>query len=538
MLLLAGCSPQPAAYVTTEVTAVHVSPGDTTATVSPGAPVQLTYTADADFIDGDTRPLDLVSWTSSNDSVGAIDLYGTFTSVDDHGGTTTITANHLGIEGSSTLTLLYTERVLETDESVADALDAATGTAGTTAFTYPPDGVTVPRNIEGFAFAWPDGNVARLRFQSDITDVSVYVEGTTWVATSSLWESIAAANRKGTVSVTLTTGTWDGSALSDVEVSEPLSVTVNRLDARGSVLYWQTSTTSIMRIPFGSTTASQFYPATADGTCLGCHSIDESTQTMVVTHDGINGVVDLVDVSDPEAPTKIMTTSDSTRLTFKALSPDGQWMVGNSNGTLTLYSMPDATPVRTLDTGGYKVTQPDWSPDGTQLAMVRQTSNVLSDMSFGGGEIVLAPFDGTDLGDATVLVPRGDTNNYYPAFSPDGQWLAYDRSHGDSDADDDSELWLVSLDGAIDLPLDAANGDGTIRNSYPRWAPLPDDDVLWLAWSSKRGYPLADTTQGQIWVSAIDTSLAAQGADPSAPAFWLPGQDTASDNHLPLWWSR
>ena len=97
---------------------------------------------------------------------------------------------------------------------------------------------------------------------------------------------------------------------------------------------------------------------------------------------------------------------------------------------------------------------------------------------------------------------------------------------------------LVKSDGTVDLRLDLANGEGALQNSYPRWGPLPDSDVLWLAFSSKRDYAPADFGLPQIWVSAIDTAKAEQGQDPSSAPFWLPGQSTMSDNHLPYWWGK
>ena len=127
-------------------------------------------------------------------------------------------------------------------------------------------------------------------------------------------------------------------------------------------------------------------------------------------------------------------------------------------------------------------------------------------------------------------------NYYYPTYSPDGEWIAYNRAQGNCYAHPEAELWLMSRDGSVKIRLDRANGPDVLMNSFPRWAPLPDDDVLWLAFSSSRRYPPSDKEETQIWVTAVDTTLAAQGEDPSQPAFWLPGQDQYSNNHVPVWW--
>ena len=54
---------------------------------------------------------------------------------------------------------------------------------------------------------------------------------------------------------------------------------------------------------------------------------------------------------------------------------------------------------------------------------------------------------------------------------------------------------------------------------YPRWGPLPDDDILWIAFSSIREYPLVEEHGEQIWVSGINPELAYDGLDPSTKSF-------------------
>ena len=68
--------------------------------------------------------------------------------------------------------------------------------------------------------------------------------------------------------------------------------------------------------------------------------------------------------------------------------------------------------------------------------------------------------------------------------------------------------------------------------------PAPDDDVLWLAFSSKRSYAIDPGTKPQVWVSAIDPAKILDGEDPSSPAFWLPAQNPDTDNHASIWWSK
>ena len=178
----------------------------------------------------------------------------------------------------------------------------------------------------------------------------------------------------------------------------------------------------------------------------------------------------------------------------------------------------------------------------------------MNDMNFEGGEIIRMSWNGNSFGEPEVLVPAtADQNNFYPAFSPDGEWIAFNRAvrteivradgtvevSSTSYANPSAELWLMAKDGTYQTRLDLANSEGELQNSFPRWGPLPDDDVLWLAFSSTRRYAV-DPNRGipQIWVSAIEPEKILDGEDPSASAFWLPAQDSQSDNHLAIWWSK
>lgn len=545
LLVLSACTePGGPGVLASPVSALRVEPAELALETRLGAPATADFTAYATFEDGTETAIELVSWASSSPSAGTIDEAGTFTAVDTNGGETTITATHAGVFGSAALAVRYREDVLvDVDAAVADAFAAASPTDDDTlVIAYPLDGVTVPRNLDGLAFVWdaPEG-VTRIRLTTPITDVSVYTTESPWIADSELWSVVTAANRRGEVTAQLEHGVWNGSSLSDVRRGPSIALTVNRFDATGSVLYWSTSDQGILRIPFGSTDPEPFWTAAdSEGRCTGCHVLVESQDRMVVTHDGVNGTFSIIDVADPSEPRAIVRPNDANRLTFNTVSPDGQRMIAVTNGALSLWDVFSGNRLATLDVGGERYSHPDWSPDGDSLVAVRVTGTFNSDMTFFGGEIVKFGWDGSTLGEPEVLVPaESGRNNYYPAWSPDGNWVAYNRSTGDAYADGDAEIWLVSRDGTVNVALGEANGVGPAANSYVRWAPLPDDDVLWLAYSSIRRYPLA-MSEGfpQIWVAAVYPDEVTTDGDPSRPPFWLPGQATTSNNHLPVWWSR
>ncbi len=525
-----------------EIMSIRVEPPEVRVETGEEAPAEVEFVAVATFGDGSERELDLVAWESSNHSAGTIDDDGDFISRTTNGGVATITANHVGIEGTATVTVVYVDSWINGDlPGIAEAFDEATPASGGPDITYPYDELRVPRNLEGLRFFWEgaDDVVSRLRLQSVITDMSVYTEGSDWTLDSDIWELIAASNREGHVTVNVTSGSWNGSSLTDVKVGGDLSMTVNRFDARGSVVYWSTADTAIMRIPFGELEASIFF-APESGNCVGCHVLSNERDRMVVTHDGPSGRFQVINVADPDDPTEAVGTDDDRRATFKALHPEGSYMIASDAGQLHLYQLWDGLKVRTYDDD--YITQPDFHPDGDELVAVRVVSGHKDEFTFQQGEIVKASFDleTGDLGSWEVLVASDGTNNrYYPSYSPDGAWIAFNKAQGSAYANIQARLALVKSDGSIVIDLDNANGEGALQNSWPRWGPLPDDDVLWLAYSSRRAYPgQLPSTAPQLWVTGIDENLAEQGLDPSAAPFWLPAQDTQSDNPVPIWWEK
>ena len=543
-MLFLGCTDK--GGLLSDVVSLRIDPEVKTLYTSEGEPAEFDYSAIATFKDGSEREIDLVSWSLTNLSVGEIESDGWFTSVDTNGGVTQIIAQHVGIEAIAELDVIYrsyeiTEGV---DPAVVDAFDSANATPDVyVEIIYPFDGVMVPRNLEGLGFKWYQAeghNVQRLRLLSEITDLSVYLgDQNSWMSTAELWKKVAAANRDGAIEVYIESGIWNGSSLSDVRRGPSIDLTVNRLDARGSVLYWETSEGAVMRIPFGETDADRFWPPPEDTTsCVGCHVINEERDRMVVGYGGFDGMWEVVDVEDvDDLLTEIGPRTDH-RLTFKTVSPSGEYMLGTNEGIVYIYDLLDGRLLDTLDLGD-PVSQPDWHPDGDSIVMVRVKWGFMTDMNFEGGEIINIPWEDGELGTPVVLMPSSSTYNfYYPAWSPDGEWIAYNRTAGSCYASLNAQLWLMDRNGDYNTYLTNANGPDGRMNSYPRWGPLPDDEVLWLAFSSRQEYPLSGQFQPQIFVSGIDTERARSGVDPSYAPFWLPGQEPNSDNHIPVWWSQ
>jgi hypothetical protein len=522
-LLLHACSESFPPEDRGALVSMRVSPEETTVYTSPSGaepfPFELFFTR----ADGLEEPLAEAEWSLSNRTVGTIEADGTFTPSANNGGVSNVTARFAGVEASALLTVIYQEEVVQ--EGVDPASFEVPRTPHDGLWAYPPDGVNLPRNTPSLVFQWVDvgASAARLRFRSKVTDLTVYTTGTSWTADEDTWAALVGTNAGGSVEVEL-------SLLVGTEVwsEDIITVNVNRFDARGNIYYWSTSASGIRKIPYGSG-AEDFLTAATTGYCVGCHSV--RGDQIAFTYDGGNGALGLRSL---DGSTVQMGHDSGVYGNFNTLSPDGNWMFVAFQGALLLYDAHTGAFVQEVAVG-QAITHPDWSPDGTRVVLVLRNGG--EDWTFSGGRVaILDVAPGPSFSAPRVVFDPGEPYNaYYPSWSPDSEWIAFNLSTGDGYADPDAMVWVVDAEGSMAVELTAANVTSGITNSLPRWAPLPDDDVLWLAFSSNRNYGTVTAGNPQLWVTGFDPARAVLGLDPSWPAFWLPGQDPAQNNHIPIW---
>ena len=524
LFALAGCSegfpvPDPSSVVS-----LVIEPAELTVYTSPEGGSITDFELMSRRVDGSLVELEEAEWTLSNRTVGEIDETGEFEASVDNGGVANVLARFAGIEAQALVTVVFVDVIASEGIDVA-AFDVPR-IAHPGLWTYPPNGVNLPRNTPSLSFQWADvgATAARIRFRSAVTDLTVYAAGTSWTADEATWASLVGTNAGGSVEVEL-------SLLVGTEVwsEEVITVNVNRFDARGAIYYWSTSAYGIRRIAYGSQ-AEDFLTAATTGYCVGCHSV--RGDRIGYTFDGGNGAFGLRNIG---SGTDVIHHESGVFGNFNTISPDESRVLVALQGSLLLYDAGTGALIGEVATGGW-ATHPDWSPDGTQVAFVMTNGDGV-DWSFTGGRIMVMDVyaDGSFGSPVAIIDPVDPYNAYYPAWSPDGEWLVYNVSTGDSYADPDAMVWVAKADGSVAVELTAASVVTGLTNSLPRWAPLPDDDVLWLAFSSNRVYGNVTLGNPQLWVSGFDPVRAAAGVDPSWPAFWLPGQDPAQNNHIPMW---
>ena len=131
--------------------------------------------------------------------------------------------------------------------------------------------------------------------------------------------------------------------------------------------------------------------------------------------------------------------------TSDSLYPDHYELDIDSSGFWLINS--DGTNMRKVL--AYTLQDPAWSPDGNWLAFVIDA------------QIYKMHFTGTTF-DTTMLIQlTTEGRNFFPAWSPDGLWIAYDRSLADTNGP--AGIWRVKSDGSLKQSL--------FGGAFPDWDP-------------------------------------------------------------------
>src|SRR5262249_37315016 len=150
---------------------------------------------------------------------------------------------------------------------------------------------------------------------------------------------------------------------------------------------------------------------------------------------------------------------------------------------------------------------------------------------------------GDKKGGAAAPVPGAADpayNEYYPAFSPDDQLIAFNRIDKGKSAynQPDAEVFVLPAQGGAPTRLAAndpvaCSGDKSpgMTNSWPKWAPeavqVGDRTFYWLTFSSTRSGGLP-----QLYITAF---VSQGGKLTPYPALSLWNQPSDEPNHTPAW---
>jgi len=539
-----------------------IEPAELSVTILNDAAVTRTYTAH--LIQGDGQDVDVTQETTFSVHDRA---YGAFTgatlSVTGQGfGPTRVDAVARGVTSDAGL-VVYLKNTIVDATAPLDAAGlfgaAAEDPALAPALAYPLDGILLPPNLGEFDVHWTN-NTARTNNLFEVTmanpyiDIRLYTKATDhpeqfWtVLQPQAWHSIATSREQ----LTLRVAGLDAAHPGTKGTSAARHVDCTNADAQGGLYYWTTSgLAGIWRYDFGRPEvppAPYFADANRPAPCMGCHTLSRDGTKMAVTFDGGNGRATVFNVADrtPLIPFDGVTQPPA-RWSFATFDAHATKLVTVENGQLYLRALDGKLLTGPLPpvTANLGATHPDLSPDDTRLVSVEFSGGL--DAQAYDGAIVIRSFDAATntFGAPTTLVPNAPNHaNWYPSFSPDGQWIVFTRSTSYSYDAASAETWIVKADGTQPpVQLATANLTGDLTNSWARWVPFAqtfgpgNEPLFYLTFSSKRPFGVRIPSGGrpQIWMTPVFPSRAAAGEDPAGNAFRVPFQDVNTANHIAQW---
>lgn len=472
-------------------------------------------------------------------------------------------------------------------DSVVDQLTKGGKPAGM-AFLYPYDQTVFPGGILAPVLQWSaagpsDGIYLHLHSKAfDYREVFAGSATGTVELPDDAWQAAASQSQGASDPLTVELTTISGSV-----VSGPISQ--HWIFARGqlkSAIYYNTYNSAavvpnngaVMRIlPLArqpeviKTVPGGLMPL---GPCYSCHSLSANGQTLVAQRHQYPGgpytseAFDVVANPGVNPPSMSASSAGNEDWGFSALFPDGSKVLtagepGSTNQLLATFPFapnnnpgmlgPRSSALLDTRTGAslsatglvtYAM-MPSFAPDGSKV--------VFNDYDNGQGHsLAVMDFDNATNTFSNRKEIFRDSKLFpgWPFFTPDAKKVAFALGDGSDFATaqdppiwrqlNHSDLYVVdSAGGASAVRLDLASGvplnaRDQHLNYYPTISPVAAGGYFWVFFTSKRTYgnvmvqPETDPTTKKIWVSAIDIEGGA--ADPSHPAFYLPGQELASGN--------
>ncbi|HRI63046.1 MAG TPA: hypothetical protein PK156_02380 [Polyangium sp.] len=548
-----------------------------------GQPATQPFTAK--FSDGSTPAS--VLWYLDDVTVGTIANDGVFTSGGFIAGKAKVTAKSGMLEASTTITV----RVKIVDNGAGISMDdigkLTTGGMADPGFKwlYPYDRTIFPRGLAAPTLQFP-GATDALRIKITVGDFDY--EGYFGASNPArvdippdVWKGVtrsAAAGQDVIVSATKLAG---GAATGPA--NESWRIAQGNLTG---IIYYNTYVSqlaqggAVMRIKPGQNAEVLL------AGCNVCHSVSAQGNVLAAGVSWTNGnPLDSAtyDLTQDGMASQRALDDDGRKYAFGGLTPDGTWMITNGVPAAgsPVRGLGGDYPSQLLDTktganvGAPSFTSvvkyaltPAFSPDGKHLGFSWYDNSPGQTIAVMDVDLMQSPpaFTGPNV---IYTAPTGVAA--WPSFTPDGNALLFhegDRfdtagygatpSYGEVHMVDVINKTLVKLaslngydaNGQFSLPYGAAEEEHL--NYEPTILPVAVGGYYWVFFTSRRAYgntvspggtvANGDNKWGQfvngneipsprkkIWVAAIDIDWQGK-ADPSHPAFYLPGQELEAGN--------
>lgn len=266
------------------------------------------------------------------------------------------------------------------------------------------------------------------------------------------------------------------------------------------------------------------FDAISQGNCTGCHSVSSASKRIAAVSDGGSGPLNVYGLDGQRI------NIPQLRASFSAWSPDGTRIaVTTEQMDIVIVDVEKGTvtPLQGASDPVVGEAMASWSADGKAIAFARGARFSTAFQFEGRSDIYVVPA----AGGVAQAFPGASGNglNYYPAFSPDGRWLAFTRNTRGTTtyAAPEAEIFLVPATGGLAKRItanDAASGAALadVSNSWATWSL----DGKKLAFTSKRDDPKYD-----VFVTAIDPATGDSGIAAPVKTAAIRGDF----EHLPFW---
>jgi hypothetical protein len=470
----------------------------------------------------------------------------------------------------------------------------------------PEADVLYPQNWLRPRFRWSAANGSnlyelRLHVGNQINDLLVYSTNTSWTMPKAMWDSLRTHSPTEPMSLTIRGAVLSGATLQGEALGTSTTMGIAPVQATGAIVYWTTNdavtNSSVFKAfsPGDESVQTLLTPAQysqaqqTTSQCFGCHTstpdgefaVFTSSATAVGTAqqvwsggaaliDPVEGTVGAAPPFMQSAGAHALAQWNLGGLTFSA----AHWQTGDrraiasfddngstTNVVLSWIDMEATDPAKASGTvaragDSQLAAAPSWSHDGTSVAYV--STNRVCTGRLGNctpqydappdpgsrADVFTVPYAGGAGGSAAGLAGASDPSlqEYYPGFSPDDEWVVFNRIANDLNLYDQpaAELFVVPASGGVATRL-AANDPPQcsglvspgVGNSWPKWGPtaLPanGNTYYWLIFSSKRLSP----TVPQLYITSVvqksDGSIETHGA------VYLWNQPPTEQNHTPAW---
>jgi hypothetical protein len=575
---------------------IAIDPPTATLTVMAGATGTQQFQVVAKFSDGSSQPITSGAvWASDQLSVGAVSNAGLYTANGSLGGVVDVQGSYMGLSAAATLTvkIVVQENPAGAATAVETSLQGATTPDANVVWAYPYDKTVWPRGLPAPVLQWNGGaatDVYYLHVVSPTYELQEFAAATGAPASQLQMSAADWAQFTGSTAgaAQITVARWDGTAAT---VITQQTWTIASASMRGTIYYWANNLGRIMRLDPGGAPADfsmGVVPAPTQGCSMACHTVAANGSAMTVAGGTFGGTYDLQSNAMGYSVGAGENSGPIRQWGLGSISPKGDLMVANAlMDPLTgltadgIFSTSTGAPVASSGLSAEKTFMPAFSPDGSGFVFVTGSFPGTAYWLATGAPGPTAPtdpawgwlkaydFDQTKTpmftNERQLVGPGTDpTANViaWPTMSADGNWVIYSRlgwvdpsaQHnlssypGPSGPNVDGDLYLASVrTPGVEVRLANLDGDNTTfaagardlhLNFEPSAAPVASGGYFWVVFHSRRTY--GNTLTGdrtvckQLWVAAIDLSPQ-PGADPSHPAFWLPGQDTTTLNLRGYW---